>query len=96
MRNTRKVDEAEQWLKDNDPQYEQSKRQWRPPRTDVLERLNDRPDLHVHLDDMGSDDIDYAVIEARKVRIPGAHGIPAVVGDGNYYRRPAKTSDENS
>jgi hypothetical protein len=81
----RAVDAAEQWLRDNDPEYAQRSQAWHTPRTDALERAL------VSLDSVSVDDAAQA---AADVLIGAGRGIPAVIGNGHYRKTPTKTSDE--
>lgn len=77
----RAVDAAEKWLKKNDPNY--ARRDWCTPQTDALEHQSSKAKIHGSIQDLVSLNSEDAT------RIPGAHGIPRVVGDGNYRRQVA-------
>jgi hypothetical protein len=77
----RQVDAAEQWLRDNDPEYASRSQTWRTPRTDALERQADGQRPHDSLADL-------TPVPDRRVRVlvGSKRGVPGVIGSGHYRR----------
>jgi hypothetical protein len=79
-RKSEQADEAEQWLRNNDPQYAQRSLAWKTPNSDALNRLGTAAQ-HGSLADL------EPLSGLTRVAIPGKHGIPPVTNDGNFKRR---------
>jgi hypothetical protein len=88
-RKERAIDAAEAWLRHNDPQYAQRSRAWRPPQTDAMEHQGSRKRMHSTAQDL-------MALPGEPLLIPPKHGVPAVIGEGNYRKKGANNMDDFS
>ena len=103
-RKDRVTDPAEAWLRDRDPEYAKRSREWRPPQTDAMEHQGSRRKMHGTMSDLvplleshrGLDDVlSGEPRDGKLLMIPPKHGVPAVLGSGNYRRRAAAFDEHN-
>lgn len=101
--NSERNDEAERWLRANDPQYAQRSRAWRTPKQDALEHLQTNATERKR-ETLGAPVVtdhtevrdDRLFVGGVLVTAPGVKNTPAALGNGGYYRRASREGDGES